>query len=280
MKLTSVELHPANSAERVVLSFRDPRVQNPYNVKAIVGLDADTIVPRFYKGSGYSDFHHMTLENREIVVRVGLNPQFGEYKTYSDLRDALYRAIASARSGKLQLQFKDGESVVAAISGHIIKLEAPLFEKTQEVQLTVSCDEPMLQAPDPIYLLPIVGEESLTLTIDDAKSTAPHGFTCEILVKEDTSAFNIQDASDESVTFAIVPPTTFLAGDVIQMSSLYNDKSLVLTRATVSSHIANQIFPNSVWPIIFPGHNQFILNPGDGELEWGYVTYYPTYWGV
>ncbi len=47
MRVTSVELHPANSSDICVLSFRDPTHANPYNVKEIIGLDADEIVPRF-----------------------------------------------------------------------------------------------------------------------------------------------------------------------------------------------------------------------------------------
>lgn len=152
MKLTSIEIHPTGSSEIAVLSFRDPGSVNPYNVKGITGLDAEAIVPKHYKGSGSSNFYHMSLENREIAFRIGLNPRFSEYDTYSDLRDALYKMIASSRTGKLQLQFKNGIEVVAAISGSISKFETPLFDKTPEVQITITCDEPMLKALDPVVI--------------------------------------------------------------------------------------------------------------------------------
>ncbi len=100
---SSVELHPANSSDVCVLSFRDPTHANPYNVKEIIGLDADEIVPRFYGGSGNSKFYNLLLEKREIVIRVELNPKFGEFETFSDLRDKLYRLIASSRTGIIQI---------------------------------------------------------------------------------------------------------------------------------------------------------------------------------
>lgn len=154
MKLTSVEIHPENSSNILVLSFRDPRRNNPYNVKTIIGLDADQIVPRFYgvSGNSTSKFYELSLENREIIVSVELNPNFTDSESYSDLRDELYKMISSSRTGKVQLQFKNGVEVLAAISGFVSKLESPHFERTQTVQITIKCDEPMLKAVTPVVV--------------------------------------------------------------------------------------------------------------------------------
>src|SRR5690349_10437174 len=119
MKLTSIEIHPENSSDVAILSFRDPNTINPYNVKGITGLDADEIVPRSYGGSGSFKFYNLSLLNREIVFKVGLNPRFSDHKSYSDLRDNLYRMISSSRTGKIQIQFKRGTDVIAVISGFV-----------------------------------------------------------------------------------------------------------------------------------------------------------------
>lgn len=152
MKLTSIEIHPSGSADVAVLSFRDPAFRNEFSIKGITGLDADQIVPRAYKGSGNSKFNTMSLEGREVVIRIGLNPRFDSYESFSGLRDKLYRIISSSRTGKVQLIFKEGSDVIAALTGFVSKMEAPLFEKTQEVQITFTPDEPMLRALEPVML--------------------------------------------------------------------------------------------------------------------------------
>ncbi len=153
MKITSIEINPSGSSEVVRLSFRDPGSVNPFNVKSITGLDADSIMPRYYTGFGNRNFYHLSLQGKDIVFRIGLNPQFDEYKTYSDLRDDLYRMISSSRTGKLDIHFKNDTDIIAGLSGLVSKFENSLFEKAQEVLLTVNCDEPMLKALEPVVII-------------------------------------------------------------------------------------------------------------------------------
>lgn len=150
MKITSVELHPSGSSDICVLSFRDPSRANAYNVKAMVGLDADSIVARYYKGLGSSKAYNLSLEKRDVVIRIGLNPDFSQDETYSDLRDDIYRMIASSRTGLLQIQFKNDLAVLGVVSGFVQKVEAPHFQQEPEVQITVECLDPMIRGLDPI----------------------------------------------------------------------------------------------------------------------------------
>lgn len=278
MKLTSVELHPADSSEKAVLSFRDPGAKNPYNVKGITGLDADALVPKFYRGTGTQNFYNLSLENRQIVIRVGLNPQFAEYQSYSDLRDALYRMIASSRTGKLQLQFKDRDHVEAYISGTVSKLEAPLFEKTQEIQITLTCDDPMLRSPEAVLIQPLAEAiSSQTLIVEDKKSTAPHGFSFDIKFTAHVGAFQIEP-EDGSWNYILQPLGGFEEDDVLMFSSDWNNKSVIIKRGFSYIPIADGIYPGSVWPILFPGRNKFEVNTAN--IEWQQIWFYPTYWGV
>lgn len=279
MKLTSVELHPEGSSDVAVLSFRDPRGTNPYNVEAIIGLDVDEIVPKYYGASGSSKFYNMSLLKRDMVVRVRLNPNFTADQSYSDLRDALYKMISSSRTGKLQLQFKNGSTVVAAISGFVSKFEAPNFVKTSEVQITVKCDEPMLKALTPINVS-IGGLNPASTTITDDLSTAPHGFTFDMNNTIITPSIVITDPDHPSDwSFGVTPVGGFLVGDVLHFCSDYNAKDLYIQRGASKIYLANVITPGSVWPILFPGVNKFAFtNPT--HLTWADISYYPTYWGV
>lgn len=277
MKITSVELHPGGSAAVAVLSFRDPGSQNPFNVKTITGLDADEIVSRFYGGSGNSArFFSLAMERREVGIRVGLNPRWALNESYAGLRDDIYRLIASSRTGLLEIQFKNGAEVVAVISGFVSKVEAPQFEKTQEVTITVQCDEnPMLQAPALENIAMDVWPPS-SINLPDLKSTAPHGFIFDMAFSVARASLSL---SGDDWSFVVTPAGGFLIGDVLHFSSEHDNKMLYITRGAATIHLADKIAPGSVWPIMFPGDNPINLGDFTG-VTIPYLAHKPTYWGV
>lgn len=297
MRITNVTLN-ANGAEVAELSFRDPGSVNPYKAKAIFGLDADEIVANFYGSCLTSDtkFHTLAIPDREIVLRIGLNPQFSIGKTYSDLRDDLYRAIASSRSGMIELRFNNGLAPVAAISGFITKFEAPHFNKEPEVQITIKCErnKAMLKAVSPVMLDPYMLAPSDTII--DSISTAPHGFKFNITFNATSDIFLVQDSTDCSWSFTVEPGTIgastgFLVDDVLYFSSEMHDKYLYVVRAGETIHLISKIHPNSKWPVLFPNANDFEFRSLDlvlGEVVFGDTkaftfnefSYYPTFWGV
>lgn len=278
MKLTSVEIHPESSSEVVVLSFRDPASVNKYNVKGITGLDADQIVPKYYGTSSGSKFYDLSLEDRNLVVRIGLNPDFASSQTYSDIRDELYRVISSSRTGRVQLQFKNTTDVVAAISGFISKFEAPQFEKTQEVQLTISCDEPLLKALTPVSVV-VAGLNPALFGIIDNLSTAPHGLKMVASINANISSLIITQLGYPDVLFTITPVGGFLNGDVLHFSSEYKDRELYLVRGSATTQLADVIAAGSYWPTMFPGGNSYVFSHPTNVVLTS-ITYYPTYWGV
>lgn len=282
MKLTSVEIHPANSSEVVVLSFQDPRRLNSYNVKAIVGLDADELIAKYYGTAGDSveKFYGLSLLRRNIVVRIELNPNFSENESYSDLRDALYKMIASSRTGILELKLKNGVEEIVSIPGFVTKLEAAHFSETPEVQITVKSKEPMLKAPVRTDV-DVLGMNPADTVIHDLKSTAPHGFQFELEFTDDLDAIAIIDPSDDSWRFEIASLNPlFQAGDVLHFSSELNDRYLYRVRAGNVVHLADFVVPGSMWPILFPGDNELSFDHDTSGLVWERISHYSTYWGV
>lgn len=278
MKLTSVELHPQGSSEVMVLSFRDPRRLNPYNVKGIVGLDADEIVALYYGVSGSNaKYYNLSQAKREPVMQIELNPGFGEGQSFSDLRDGVYKMIASSRTGIIEIQFKNGTEVVAVLLARATKVENPLFDKTPGVTISLSCLEPMLKAPTRTVL------DTLTLdpassNIVDAKSTAPHGFLFEIGFSAPQANLTVRP-SDHAWSFVVTPSGGFLTGDIVHFSSELNNKYLYVVRGGSTIYLADVVQPGAIWPILFPGDNVFEFdNPT--SLIWNAVSFYPTYWGV
>lgn len=282
MKITNIDVYSANPERIINFNFRDPTSQNPYIVKQIIGLDADEITPKFYGVSLLSKdkYYDLSSKKRELVILLGLNPDFSTGKSYSDLRDDIYRFVSASRTGAVQLRFKNGTVVKAAISGFITKVEAPVFTKTQEAQITISCRDSMLLGLDEVNVDISSLDPTLT-TITDDESTAPHGMRFGIKFSTNVINFLIKDAVDPTWKFEVnltgSPLVQFQNNDVLHLSSEFNNKHLYLVRGASTSQLADRIISNSIWPIIFPGENTFVCPP---NVTWEYILYYPTYWGV
>lgn len=278
MKINNIDLVCSSLMNVVNFSFRDPGAINPYIAKSIVGLDADEIVPKFYGRSQSSDdnYYSLTLDERDVIIQVKLNPDFSIGKTPSDLRDDLYRTIASSRSGAVRLRFKNGNDVVAYVKGFISKVESPHFEESLQVQITIKCDDPMLRSEVPIDV-DLANYDGTSLGVYNHLSTAPCGFKMEVTFNHPTESYVVQDLPDPNWSFVITPVGEFLTGDKLYFSSELNDKYVYMVRSTVITHLIDKIEPNAIWPLIFPGYN--VLFNTDG-VDLNALSYFPTYWGV
>lgn len=278
MKVTSVEIHPDSGAAPCVLSYRDPKRLNTYNVKTIVGLDADEITPHFY-GSVGKTYYDQILPKKELVIRIELNPRFNMGESYSSLRDTLYRMISSSRTGLVKVQFKDVSIATVQLAGQITKFEASLNSPSPEVQLTIKCVDPMIKAIAPTYVN-VSGLDPASTTLVDAESTAPHGFKFVMDVLAPISQFSITGPSPNPWSFTVIPTSNFLAGDVLYFSSEYNNKYIIRKRGTTSTHIADRITANSIWPTMFPVVNNVLVFGTPASLQWSLLLYTKTYWGI
>jgi len=281
MRVTGIEFI-SDDVEIMTVSLRMPQYDDKYLAKAIVGLDAAEILPKFY-GFGLANkerFYEYNLPPREIVVRVVLNPNYQINEQYSDLRDELYRTISSSRSTSIKMILKNGAQSVAQIIGTIVKFEVPHFSKVPELQLTLRCEDPIFRAISYVDLDHYDLGPTEPFEVMDAISTSPHGFDMEVTLLTAKPTFVIQDkATNPNWKFEVAPNGGFLAGDILCICSNKHDKQTYIERGGVKTHIANYITFGSLWPIIFPGFNEFYSNYS-GEVEWMKFEYTPTYWGV
>ncbi len=281
MRVTSISLIPNNS-ESITLDLRNIEAKSQYVVRNVVGLDADDIIPRFYGFSkdGTKDFYEFKLKPRDIVIRIVLNPRYNLNETHSDIRDTIYRAISATRSGQLQLQFYSGAACIAQIYGHMVKLEAPYFSKTPEVQLTIRCNDPMFRGITPVLMPAAILPTTNPVKIADSLSTAPHGFTMKLTFTGTASSFTIQDkATNPEWDFKIIPITSFVAGDVLYFSSEFTNRYLYYVRSGFTTNLLDRVNPSSVWPIIFPTLNSFHFT-NIAVIDLDYIRFDAAYWGV
>jgi len=280
MRVDSIDLF-SNDSRVVSFDVGMLDIRNPYVIQSIAGLGADEIVPRFYGQGNISNarYYDMSLEPREIVLTIGLNPNYNVNLRPSDLRGDLYRAIASSRTGLIQLQFKDDSAVVGAISGFVTKFEAPLFAKETQVQITMKCDDPIFKA---LYTTNevVASLDTSALVLTDPVSTSPHGFKFELTFTGSVTNFIIQEKCfplDPNWFFKI--NYEFINFDYLNFSSVDGDKYLWVERSGDITYLMDSLEVGSLWPIMFPGDNEFEVY-ADDNFVWNALYYNQTHWGI
>jgi len=283
MRLSSVVLSTSDLSEEITFAVQEQDPLHRYLIRAMVGIDAEDIIPKFYGFGATSGkkMYEYTKKPIDIVMRVSLNPVFHVNESVSEIRDAIYRLISANRFGELTLQFKDGSSIVSAIKGSITKMEVPYFTKTPELQVTINCPDPIFRSIQPINIPPAELPSTNPVKLTDQSSTAPHGFTFKVKFTATTTTFVIQDdPTTPDWKFQVTPSTSFLTNDELHFSSEFGNKRVFWNKAVGTDiELMDKVTSDSVWPQVFPGLNDLYFLQ-IANFDWLEVKHYSAYWGI
>lgn len=276
MRIDRIALY-SNDSEVVGFNMTGPDPRNPYTIKGITGLDAEDIIPRYYASGLISGnrFTELALEPREIGILIDLKPNYRLGQHPADLRGTLMKAIASSRTGQIQLRFIGGGLCWGAIKGFVTKFEAPVSSKDTEIKFTIKCDDPIIRSLTVTSQNDLATFETDEPVIIDPISTSPHGFKMKITFTGSVNPFIIADSNGDW-EFQINYP--FIADDELYFSSEYGDKFLYRIRSAVTLFLMDVLEPGSIWPMIFPGENSFEIT--GNTFDWDELFWYETHWGV
>lgn len=275
MRTTSIGIW-SNNIEIVHFNLTGPDPSNPYTIKAITGLDIEEITSQYYASGSVSGtpYNDLMLSPREITMRIALKPNYRTGRHPADLRGTLLKAVASNRTGLIQLRFNDSGVCWGAISGSITKFESPVTTRDTEVQFTMKCEDPVIRSLT--VTSQIVSElDNDEPVLIDPISTWPHGFKFKLTFTGSVNPFSIEDPNGEwkfQIDYA------FLSGDELYFSSEYGDKYLYRIRSAVTLNLMDTLDSASIWPMIFPGENVFEIV--GNTFDWDEVYFYETHAGL
>jgi hypothetical protein len=248
-----------------------------YLLKSADGLgppESDvSIASTLYQGGVYRG--RQTL-SREIVLRVGLNANWYTGQTPSFLRNELYGLLTpgSAASDSILVALMNGPNTVVQAVGFVKRIEIVPFAKEPEVQITISCLNPYLEAPSSVDL---TGLNKSNPQIQNA-GNAPSGFLMELTLTANKSQFILSDRPVYTDGNYMQFTYAFLSGDLIKIDTRYGTRDATVTRAGVEKTLLNALVTASDWLILHGGLNNFYTSTPD--FNWGTVRYRPKYWGV
>lgn len=281
MRINNVVLSTVIGSEDLIkFPFRDTRMQTPFVVKSMSGLDALDIASSFAGFSADSTaYFDKGLPKRTIIMRLGLNPTFRNARSHSDLRDELYRIISADRTGRIVVNFCLDEHKIAQVEGSITKLETNHFEKSPEAQVTIVCDDGLLRSPTVNNI--DVSTFGRVFSVTDCISTAPHGFYVEfnMLAVDNQFTFKSPNSVFSFSYLGNFEKQSLTPNDRIKIWSDPRNRDVRLLSNGVEKSILELLSGRmgSNWPVLYPGKNQFELITNAQVVKFEYQE---VFWGI
>lgn len=226
-----------------------------YLIKEIEGLDPvrATISSSPFGQLDGSQYHASRRENRNIVMKLGLEPDFAT-ETVQELRARLYAFLMP--KSFVTLRFFLDDLYFAEITGRVETLEAPLFTKEPEATTSILCFDPDFTTTG--------GVQYTGFTVTDATEqliaypgTTDTGFILKLLIDRDLSAFTIFNRPTGGAYQSLEFSALLSAGDELEISTVSGAKHALLTRNNSQRSILYGVSPDSDWVNLHPGENLF-----------------------
>ena len=233
-----------------------------------------------------SVFNSARAENRNIVF--SLAPVYD----IENSRLTIYKFFRVKQP--VYFYFANGSRNVC-IEGIVESVEGALFERNQNLQISIICPEPYFKALEetvsdlsqvtPLFSFPFAIDEAGVVFSEIEKTIEKNiyyagevetGFTIEMRALSAVMDPKIYNEAGESFSIGL----EMQAGDVLTINTVKGSKTVTLLRDGVKSNIINLVKPNPTWFNLTPGDNVFLYSASHPDLLQVSFKHYALYEGV
>lgn len=241
--------------------------------------EVDVSISRSLTGKG--SYQGRQPLDREITLRIGLNPDWGAGITPDDLRSEIYGLLTPPTyADYITLFIFDvrkayPNDTVATTRCWAKRVEPVLFSKDPEVQVVLSCLDPYLEAPS-LLSYNAVGRNTIAI---NNPGTAPSGMLINAVFSGPASSFEIQGSLGETILHV---DWNFVNGDILYIDSRpgFEQVRVNNTSPFYVKNVAGALTSGSQWPMLRGGNNYFAGVGSNTNWSWGAVQYRPLFWGL
>lgn len=278
MNVDSIVIY--NGLDQIELNLNVASTSNPYILAGASGLDPDELVSSYYSQSLQSSsqkFYNMSLKKRTVSLKLALNPNYKSNQSYSSLRDRLYRFISATRESFVEIRFLNQGLITGLLKGRVIRLESDLMNKNQTVTISIDCEYPIIRSQNRVSVSTSILNGSKAISnITDNLSTAPHGFLFSISITGPVlQSYRFVDLYEKWL-FRL--DYQLLTGDTLEVCTEEDNRYARVIRSGIRTNLIDKMSTDSVWPVMFPGLNEFAYNITN--YTWNEFSYYTSYWGI
>lgn len=277
LSLLQLNLKKYNSSDDFEFLIANARVTDKYFVKSVDGLgppELNLSLPTNLYLPGYQA--KATIFNRELVILLGLNPDYTMAETVADLRAAIYSLFGPYNNGPqmyVELVTTLGSLTVDA---YVKKIEPNQFSKDQQIVVTVDCVSP--------YFSPLGATTITDLSRVDKsihfiyEGNAVTGVHLQAQFTSPGSSFQLQN-SQSNIHLHVDYP--FATGDIVDVNTTHGQRTFTVNHGGDIVNLLYATSDESDWPQIYPGdiENVFTVTGGATTFNWLMGNYTPLYWG-
>lgn len=278
MTVSMIEI--VNDKQESVSFYLDDPSQ-PYFVKDVQGLDpvkADITSSSFAAVDG-NQFQASRRDSRNIIFKLGYNPDYVSNMTIPQLRRNLYSKFLPKSLVQLKIHLDD--DLVVGNTGIIESFDAPIFTKSPDITISV-----ILFDPDLISDTDTVLNGNTT----DNPTTGKINFTYEGNTPTGVNLTMVLNRAADSITFlhynlvtnnleSMYLYGTFLSGDELVIATGVGEKGVWLTRSGDTESILYMLDVNSQWIYLTPGLTAFQVIVTGPAIPYT-ITYRDRYGGL
>lgn len=252
-------------------------LNEPYLISNADGLgppELDVLLAETHAPGGI--FIARRAQGREISIRCGLNPAYSMGQTVSDLRYALYGLLSPGvnsvmQSIKIILMLRGVPQLFT--EGFVKRIEIVPFNKDPEVQITIACLSPYLNAMADVHVTDIPETPDGWSVVNEG--LAPTGLKYEVMFTQAATVFNLKIIGSDTMTFY----SDFRANDILTVDTNESSRFVGLYRDDTYIRYMELLSAESKWLTLHGGMHYFATSD-PAVFEWREFSYRPRYWGI
>jgi len=251
------------------------------NIDGLGPVKADIATTPYASGRGEL-YQGSTTPKRNIVLTLGLNPDWEGQQTMASLRQSLYRYLMPQNWTKLR--FFSQELPTVDIEGYVESLDPNMFSQDPEMQCSIICPKPDFIEADATTYDSVVDDGTLQLVFD-YMGTIDTGYELRIDQTVDlpayTGSISIKHTAFGEDQLFTIDPVTVDGTRYFKMSSIRNNKRVqaVYKADNTFDNLLARLSTDSVWPVLRPGENVFSITASQTGLAWT-MAYFNRYGGL
>lgn len=255
------------------------RVTDPFQVTNVNGLGAPELQVELADAHNSGGvFMSRRAQGRQVVIRVGLNPDYKIGQTVGDLRHSLYGLLSprtSAADQSMTVSLLLRNVPVAQTTGYVSRIEIVPFNQTPEAQITIECLGPYLESPEVTSYLDDI-PDTATWTLDNV-GLAPTGINFEVTLDVAVPTFTIQILNSDRMDFSY--STGFQVGDRLIVDTNEATRFVGLERSASYIAYLEILSGDSNWLTLYGGSHTF-QTTDPVNFTWDKFEYRTKYWGI
>lgn len=258
---------------KITLPLQSSVIPSSYFIANVDGLGPvkATVSTSTYPDLDGDNIQSTRVGGRNLVITLGLTPNYGKNEDPQSLRQDLYRIVPP--KSEVDVVINDTKYPQVTFTGTVEDLATTIFNKNPAIQISILSEAAYLTDTTVIQDKMYAMNSTFNLNYSGSAET---GF--EIEPNFTKAAGNLSVVLNGMTVFRVV--YAFAPGDKLDLITIARQKQLILTRGTTKISLLDNITVGDLNMVLGPAIDTFGVYTDTGSTTPYALTYSPMYIGI